>query len=241
MSKKFRMFSGPNGSGKSTLIQEVKKNYNVGFFINADEIEVKVNKFKFLDISEFTNKSINQNNWNSFLASLNTNDIRIKEEFPEIIISDKFLICKKGINSYQAAIMAEFFRNILLENEKTFSFETVMSHPSKVDFLKKAKQAGFSTYLYFICTQDPKINIQRIINRVVKGGHDVDQQKTVQRYYRSLELLYDAFMISDRAFVIDSSNRNRDVIVEKNKNIITIHNQNIPEWIAKYLLNKLDY
>ncbi|WP_076503164.1 hypothetical protein [Belliella pelovolcani] len=235
------MFSGPNGSGKSTLIQEVKKNYNVGFFINADEIEVKVNKFKFLDISEFTNKSINQNNWNSFLASLNTNDIRIKEEFPEIIISDKFLICKKGINSYQAAIMAEFFRNILLENEKTFSFETVMSHPSKVDFLKKAKQAGFSTYLYFICTQDPKINIQRIINRVVKGGHDVDQQKTVQRYYRSLELLYDAFMISDRAFVIDSSNRNRDVIVEKNKNIITIHNQNIPEWIAKYLLNKLDY
>ena len=35
------MFAGPNGSGKSTLIQEVKKNYNVGIFINADEIEAR--------------------------------------------------------------------------------------------------------------------------------------------------------------------------------------------------------
>ena len=36
--KRFRMFAGPNGSGKSTLIEDVKKHYNVGYFINADMI-----------------------------------------------------------------------------------------------------------------------------------------------------------------------------------------------------------
>ena len=47
------MFAGPNGSGKSTLIQEVRKSYNVGYFINADEIEVLLAKQKYLDCSLF--------------------------------------------------------------------------------------------------------------------------------------------------------------------------------------------
>ncbi|AFL85057.1 hypothetical protein Belba_2503 [Belliella baltica DSM 15883] len=240
MPRKFRMFAGPNGSGKSTLIQEVKKNYKVGIFINADEIEAQLNQHKFLNTSAYSNKIIQQKEWESFINTIKMTDPRVGEQLPIINFTDEFLICKNGLNSYHAALIAEFFRIKLLEDDKTFSFETVMSHPSKIDFLKKAKSAGFTTYLYFICTQDYKINIQRIINRVENGGHHVDEQKTIQRYYRSLELLYDAFIIADRAFVIDSSNRNRDVIVEKNKNKITIHNQNAPTWVAKYLLDKFN-
>lgn len=60
MPKKFRMFAGPNGSGKSTLIQEVKKNYNVGIFINADEIEAQLNQHKFLNTTAYSNKIIQQ-------------------------------------------------------------------------------------------------------------------------------------------------------------------------------------
>lgn len=240
MPKKFRMFAGPNGSGKSTLIQEVKKNYKVGAFINADEIEVQLNNHKFLDISLFTKIPIRQNDWNLFIENVKHTDSRYKESFPEILFRENFIVCKNSLNSYQAALLAEFLRFRLLEEENTFSFETVMSHPSKVDFLKTAKAADFITYLYFICTQDPKINIQRILNRVEKGGHHVDHEKTLQRYYRSLELLFDAFMIADRAFIIDSSNMSREVIVEKNKNTITIHNHNVPEWVASCLLDKLE-
>jgi predicted ABC-type ATPase len=39
INKKLRMFAGPNGSGKSTLIEEIRKTFNIGFFINADKIE----------------------------------------------------------------------------------------------------------------------------------------------------------------------------------------------------------
>jgi predicted ABC-type ATPase len=37
------MIAGPNGSGKSTLTDDLRKNYplHFGFYINADEIEIK--------------------------------------------------------------------------------------------------------------------------------------------------------------------------------------------------------
>ena len=40
------MFAGPNGSGKSTLIKEISKEFNVGYFINADQIEAALNSKK---------------------------------------------------------------------------------------------------------------------------------------------------------------------------------------------------
>ena len=80
-----------------------------------------------------------------------------------------------------------------------------MSHKSKVEFLKRATEKNFKTYLYFICTPDPQINISRVQTRVLKGGHDVPQDKIRNRFYRSLGLLYQAFISSQRAFVIDST------------------------------------
>ncbi len=234
------MFAGPNGSGKSTLIQEVKKSYPVGFFVNADEIESQIRQHKFLDTSYYSTKNVDQNEWMVFIGHLKKNDKRVDKKFPDVKFKDKFLVCKEEINSYQASIITEFFRFGLLKEEQTFSFETVMSHRSKVEFLKKAKEAGFITYLYFICTQDPKINLQRIKNRVEKGGHDVGEQTTIKRYFRSLDLLFEAFLLADRAYVIDSSNKNRDVILEKKKNNIHVHNQNIPEWVGHYLLDKIE-
>jgi len=154
-------------------------------------------------------------------------------------ISDGFLISTEKINSYQASYIAEFFRSILVESNQTFSFETVMSHPSKIEFLKKAKQMGFTTYLYFICTQDPAINQLRVQNRVLKGGHNVDSDKIAKRYHASLELLSDAFRLADRAYVIDSSNEKRDVILEKKRKSLEIHSDRIPDWVEAHLINKL--
>lgn len=234
------MFAGPNGSGKSTLISEVRKTYNVGFFINADEIESELKKKRFLDLTDFSSKLLTQSAWDEFVGKAKKNDNRFEGEFPAVSLRDNFLICKYELNSYHCSLIAEFLRNNLLDQDQTFSFETVMSHDSKVEFLRNAKEKGFTTYLYFICTQDPKINIQRISNRVEKGGHDVNSKKTLERYYRSLGLLFEAFMVADRAFIIDSSNKSRDVVIEKKKNQILILKENVPEWVNKYLLEKIE-
>ncbi|HEX8426483.1 hypothetical protein [Hymenobacter sp.] len=60
-----------------------------------------------------------------------------------------------------------------------------MSHPSNLDFLREARIASFRTYLYFVATEDPEIDI----GCVQKNGHDVACDKIISRYSRSLDNL----------------------------------------------------
>lgn len=87
----------------------------------------------------------------------------------------------------------------------SFTFETVMSHPSKTAILAKAASLGYKTYLYFVTTSKPDVNLERIKSRIKKGGHNVSKQKTIERFYRSIGLLPEAIKKCDRAFVFDNS------------------------------------
>lgn len=238
---KFRLFAGPNGSGKSTLIDEINSQFNIGYFINADVIEGDLRKNNFLEISSYLPETVAQNDWINYCEKYKDDPFLNKFSSNQIEISSngKELICHGGINSYQASFIAGFFRDKLASTEHSFSFETVMSHQSKIDFLKKIKAKGYKTYLYFICTMDPQINVERVMKRVRKGGHDVDNQKIIDRYYKSLALLKSAFTIADRAYVIDSTSFKNSLILEKKDNQLIFHNQNAPEWVIKYLLKFL--
>jgi len=172
--KRLRMFCGPNGSGKSTLIGEINKKYKLGYFINADILKNKLDTHHFLKASDYCSTTITNKEWKSFLVDLKEDD-RIQNLDSKLFIENNIMVCKSQISSYQAALLATFLRYKLIKEKNTFSFETVMSHSSKVNFIDQAKKTGFKTYLYFICTQDADINKQRVLNRVKKGGHAVDE------------------------------------------------------------------
>jgi hypothetical protein len=70
----------------------------------------------------------------------------------------------------RAQRIADDKRNACIEEKRSFSFETVMSHPSKIDTLLRAKAAGFFIQLFFVGTEDPLINVERVELRVLKGG-----------------------------------------------------------------------
>jgi predicted ABC-type ATPase len=240
-SPKFKLFAGPNGSGKSTLITEISKSYFMGSFINADILEYELSKKKYIELAVIFGNDCPANlSWNTFFEAYKEQDSRSKLLNKESLdILEGVLIWKGEMNSYIASIIASFFRYELVKQKRTFSFETVMSHPSKVAFLSEAKEKGYKTYLYFICTEDPLINIQRVKNRKEMGGHDVPDHLIESRYFRSLEQLYPAFISSDRAFVIDSSSTSRSLILEKKQNNVIVHTKNIPGWVDEYLISKL--
>ena len=52
---------------------------------------------------------------------------------------------------------------------------------------------------------DPQINIARVKYRVSVGGHPVPEQKIIERYYRSMDLLMQAIECCDRAYLFDNS------------------------------------
>ncbi|WP_079408677.1 zeta toxin family protein [Paenibacillus ferrarius] len=100
---------------------------------------------------------------------------------------------------------AELVRNVLLERGVSFSFETVFSHPSKVDFILKTKQLGYFIDLIFVATLDPSINIDRVARRVSQGGHDVPVDKILSRWVKSFENVKSILNIVDQFRFIDNS------------------------------------
>lgn len=78
-----------------------------------------------------------------------------------------------------------------------------MNHASKIEELKRALKKGYKTYLYFVCTDSAEINIDRVANRVQKGGHTVDTSKIRSRYKNTLGNLYAAIKLSNRAYLFD--------------------------------------
>lgn len=200
-----RMFAGPNGSGKSTIKSMIDREL-IGIYINPDEMELEMRDRGFLDFASYQVQTTKEEVLQFFSQAELLKQADLMDEVGYLRFGDEKLIFHDvGVNSYFASVAADFIRMRLLELRKSFSFETVMSHPGKVELLDYARQLGYRTYLYFIATEDPTINISRVQFRVEHGGHSVPKEKMVERYKRSIELLMPAIHSSNRAYIFDNS------------------------------------
>lgn len=130
----------------------------------------------------------------------------------------------------------------MLEAKKSFTFETVMSSYDKVELLKLSKSLGYKNYLYYIATSDPSINISRVKNRVAFNGHNVPEDKIVDRYYRSLGYLKEAVKLSNRAYIFDNSSDEKTWICEiTNGSKVDMKSDEIPNWIGGSIYCNKDF
>ncbi|HEY4110404.1 zeta toxin family protein [Puia sp.] len=153
---------------------------------------------------------------------------------------------EKSADERLAQIIADFLRKRLLKERRRFSFETVFSHPSKLDIMRQAALEGYKVYLYFVSTESPVINKSRVAARKEKGGHDVPVDKIESRYYRSLDLLYDACQLSYQVFFFDNSVEDVELLMfahfKKNgdkKVWDKMNKKEIPNWFRKYYSKKI--
>ena len=138
----------------------------------------------------------------------------------------------------KAAEQATQLRYDCLEQKRDFVFETVFSSQEKLEFLQKAKEAGFFIRLFYVCTSDPAINVARITQRYLNGGHEVPISKVISRYYKSLINAEEAISFVDRAYVYDNSIDNqlsRLLYRTINGQLFKQYVEDIPEW-ARMLL-----
>lgn len=238
--KRLRVFAGPNGSGKSTLFKEFKQQFDPGYFINADKLEKQLANNGFIDLHPIGLKA-SEKELTSFLKTKEAKSLIAKSiaegYFISIKIKENCIVATpKDMHSYEASFVAAFIRWLLYRHEKSFSFETVMSHRSKINEMKQAQKKGYRTYLYFVCIDDPQINVQRVEDRVKKGGHDVDTAKIISRYPGTLKNLYLAIRHANRAFLFDNSGKQQVLIAEISEGVLQIKADIIPNWFLKYVL-----
>lgn len=138
----------------------------------------------------------------------------------------------------KAAEHATQLRYKCLEQKCDFVFETVFSSQEKLEFLQKAREAGFFIRFFYVCTSTPAINVARITQRYLNGGHEVPISKVISRYYKSLINAEEAISFVDRAYVYDNSIDNQLPCLlyrTTEGKLIKQYVDNIPDW-AEMLL-----
>ena len=124
---------------------------------------------------------------------------------PDIVAQEKFGNWNSPEAVREAAQFCEQWREQCLTDKKSLIFETVMSAPDKLDFIRRAKRAGYFVRIFFISTTNPTINAARIARRVMKGGHDVPIPKIISRYRKSIANCAEIAQVVDRLYVYDNS------------------------------------
>jgi predicted ABC-type ATPase len=112
---------------------------------------------------------------------------------------------RDAVSSARAQEIVRERRDAALAEGRDYSWETVMSHPSHLEHLQLAREAGYEIRLFYVATEDPRVSIGRVSERVARGGHDVPQDRIIQRYHRSIEQLPRAILSSDHARIFDNS------------------------------------
>lgn len=244
LTPRLRMFAGPNGSGKSVLKSYLPEPL-LGVYLNADEIEAAIRAQGWLDLEVFGIQTTAAEVLPFFTASKFLAEHGLREAASSLHFGEGRLWFPTGaINSYLASVLVDFLRQKLLSAQRSFTFETVMSHPGKVDLLMQAQALGYRTYLYYVATDDPAINISRVENRVKLNGHDVPPDLVEKRYYRSLDLLMSAILHSNRAYIFDNSTDNADrshtwLAEITEGRTLELKTDQIPAWFKRAVLDKI--
>jgi predicted ABC-type ATPase len=241
---RLRMFAGPNGSGKSTLKSYLPPAL-LGVYLNPDEMEQEIRKQSSLDFTPYGVMTTADEVLPFFQNSEFLKTAGFSEILRQLAFSHNRLeFDTVKVNSYLASVAGDFLRQKLIGQKISFTLETVMSHPSKVELLAQAQAAGYRTYLYFVATDDPAINISRVKSRVKLGGHAVPQDRIETRYHRSLGLLMEAIRHTNRAYVFDNSGDSHDKkhtwlaeITEGQK--LELKSDQIPAWFKRSVLDKI--
>ena len=121
----------------------------------------------------------------------------------------------------------------LLQEMADFAIETTLATRSYVSLVQKAQASGYKVTLLYIWLNSPDLALQRVSERVRKGGHNIPQDVVERRYYRGIKNFFSLFMpVCDRWIFADNSQNKLNIIAHgKNKFEEMIENNDIWEII----------
>ena len=149
-------------------------------------------------------------------------DLIARELFPEA----------PELHSYEAMQIVEEIRDNLLLDGRSFCYETVFSHPSKVDFVGKAKALGYEVILVMVHLGPVSLNKARVAQRIEEGGHGVPDEKIEARIPRLLRLIKSVIPLCDHVYLLDNSLADNPFV-----RVLTMHHgqvektlDDLPDW-----------
>jgi predicted ABC-type ATPase len=129
--------------------------------------------------------------------------------------------------------------NDLLRRNESFSIETTLATRSYFRLIEKAHQQGYEVTLLFFWLKSPEQAMERVAERVSKGGHNIPWDIIVRRYYEGIDNLFKIYMpIVDTWVLVNNSETPRSIIASggKDQTPTIINNElfkNIEEYVKR--------
>lgn len=125
----------------------------------------------------------------------------------------------------------------LLVREESFSIETTLAARSYINLVRRAHAKGYRVTLLFFWLNSPELAIQRVAERVSKGGHDVREAIIRRRYVSGIRNLFDLYADEvDSWSIYDNSTTLRRKVAVGGKAIgKVINNEEIFNQIISYV------
>jgi predicted ABC-type ATPase len=127
----------------------------------------------------------------------------------------------------------------LLQRNESFSIETTLSTRSYFRLVEKAHSQGYDVTLLYFWLKSPQQAIERVAERVAKGGHDIPKNIIVRRYWEGLDNLFKIYMpIVDTWILVNNSETPRSIVATGGKDQTTIikdnkHFKTIEEYVKR--------
>ena len=140
-------------------------------------------------------------------------------------------------HAYDAARIAANTRAKLIDAGVSFIAETVFSHPSKLELIRSAHDAGYVVALHVMLIPE-SLAVERVRRRVRHGGHDVPEGKIRERHRRLWQWVADAIEIADTATIYDNSRLDGPRIVAQLTAGTVIGAPTWPAWASEKLFRR---
>ena len=144
-------------------------------------------------------------------------------------------------HSYDAAKLATEMRFRLLHEGRSFCFETVFSHPSKIDFVAQAKVLAYEIILVFVHLDTVYLNQARVAQRISEGGHNVPNEKVASRIPRLLQNIKKTLPLCEQVYILNNSRLDspfQQVVIIRHGQTIQLK-ISLPDWAKDLLENYL--
>lgn len=123
--------------------------------------------------------------------------------------------------------------NYCLENNISFTQETTLAGHRIVRTIKQARKQGYYITMYYVGLNSMEESLQRIANRVKKGGHNIPEADVKRRFEKRISSLGKVIPLCDEIIFYDNENGFVKVAEIKN-NKFQYTNGYKPDWIATY-------
>jgi predicted ABC-type ATPase len=136
---------------------------------------------------------------------------------------------------YAAGRRAVRLFHAALEDGRSISLETTLTGRTVMARLHAARAASYGITLIYIALHSAELNVQRVAQRVSRGGHAIEPSVVRRRVAESQANLPQALALAHRAVVLDNSGPAHRRLLEIRNRSVVFESPDMPDWLKRRL------